>query len=202
MIKNRTFLLAALVSAGLLVAGTSQAGVSISVNLPGISVNLNDAPPPPREEVIPAPRPGWVWHPGYWNWNGHEHVWIGGSWAKERPGYIWVPERWEQRDGRWVMSPGRWDRHKGADWRDAQKAEFSRWNEWHDRDMRRDWKGPSGGDSHAAQAAHDNQDASPRSNRHDNGRADEGQHDNGRGKQDRHDDHRRDSRDDDNHDRR
>jgi hypothetical protein len=28
------------------------------------------APPRPRVVVVPAPRPGWIWSPGYWNWSG------------------------------------------------------------------------------------------------------------------------------------
>ena len=50
------------------------------------------APPPPRVEVVPAPRPGYVWAPGYWAWEGGRHVWRGGHWVVVRPGYYGVPE--------------------------------------------------------------------------------------------------------------
>ena len=51
------------------------------VSLPGTArtfVEVQIAPPPPRVEVVPAPRVGYVWAPGYWRWNGHRHVWING----------------------------------------------------------------------------------------------------------------------------
>jgi hypothetical protein len=43
------------------------------VSTPAIArVNLNFdiqvAPPPPQDEVVPAPRPDFVWAPGYWAW--------------------------------------------------------------------------------------------------------------------------------------
>ena len=67
-------------------------------------------PPPPRVEVIPA-RPGevYVWHPGYWHWNGRDFVWIAGRYV-ERPHRRaqWVAEHWEPRGGRWVLVPGHW----------------------------------------------------------------------------------------------
>jgi len=54
-------------------------------------VNLNFdvevVPPPARVEVVPAPRPGYVWAPGYWAWEGGRHVWRGGHWVVVRPGY-------------------------------------------------------------------------------------------------------------------
>jgi len=139
---TKTFLLTALVSAGLMAAQPGQAQVSISVNLPGISVNLNDAPPPPRVEVMPDPRRGFVWHPGYWNWNGNAYVWIAGVWVKERPGFIWVPPRWVEHNGRWEMDKGRWNRHQGGDWRAAQQAQFKQWDNWRQKDMKREWHGP------------------------------------------------------------
>ena len=64
---------------------------------------LDVAPPAPRYEVVPAPRAGYVWQPGYWDWRGDRHYWRKGYWVRERPGYYWHPSRWEQRDGRWYM---------------------------------------------------------------------------------------------------
>ncbi|MBI4190293.1 MAG: YXWGXW repeat-containing protein [Betaproteobacteria bacterium] len=36
------------------------------------SIGVEIGPPPARVEIIPAPRPGFVWAPGYWAWNGGE----------------------------------------------------------------------------------------------------------------------------------
>ena len=73
-------------------------------------VDILVAPPPPRVVVVPPARVGYVWAPGYWRWNGHEHVWVDGRWLAERRGYRWVPERWEQRGDRWHFEEGHWER--------------------------------------------------------------------------------------------
>lgn len=70
------------------------------------------APPPVREEVIPAPRAGYVWAPGYWDWRHGHHVWVRGHWERERHGMYWHPSRWEQRDGRWAFVRGGWHRDR------------------------------------------------------------------------------------------
>src|ERR1700749_1874943 len=44
------------------------------------------APPVPRVAIVPAPRRGWIWSPGYWSWTGAAYVWIDGIWLMERPG--------------------------------------------------------------------------------------------------------------------
>ncbi len=43
---------------------------AVSMPLPSLAavdVELNFAPPPAVVEVVPAPRPGYVWSPGYYN---------------------------------------------------------------------------------------------------------------------------------------
>lgn len=77
-----------------------------------VDVDINVAPPPPRYEVAPPPRVGFVWAPGYWAWdNGHHHhVWRRGHYVRERRGYHWTPDRWAEHDGRYRYEPGRWDR--------------------------------------------------------------------------------------------
>ena len=68
-------------------------------------------PPPERVEVVPGPRHGYVWAPGYWNYHGHRHVWVGGHWVRERPGYVYQSPRWVERNGGWYMERERWARH-------------------------------------------------------------------------------------------
>jgi hypothetical protein len=75
-----------------------------------VGVYLNFAPPPPMVEMVPPPRYGYVWVPGYWAWRHHQHVWVQGAWVRERPGYIYQPHRWVERDGRWYFENGRWGR--------------------------------------------------------------------------------------------
>jgi hypothetical protein len=74
-------------------------------------VVIGSAPPPPVYERIPAPRHGYVWAPGYWQWNGHRHNWVQGQWLEARPGYAYAAPSWHQRDGRWYMEPARWNAH-------------------------------------------------------------------------------------------
>ena len=91
------------------VAPTAQARVDVFVNV---------APPEARYERAPAPRAGYVWTAGYWDWRNNRHVWNKGRWERERAGYFYHPHRWEQRDGRWVNQPGRWDRNRPSGDRD------------------------------------------------------------------------------------
>jgi hypothetical protein len=82
-----------------------------AASAPALSqVYVQVAPPPPRTEVVPAPRRGYVWVPGYWDWRGKRHVWVNGTWVRERRGYHYAAPRWHERNGRWVLERGRWDR--------------------------------------------------------------------------------------------
>jgi hypothetical protein len=74
------------------------------------TVIVREAPPEPRQEAVPAPRRGYVWAPGHWEWRGNRHVWVNGHFLRARRGQHWEAERWVQRDGRWEMRPGRWAR--------------------------------------------------------------------------------------------
>ena len=33
--------------------------------------------------VQPAPRAGYIWSPGHWEWNGRRHVWVAGRWIAD-----------------------------------------------------------------------------------------------------------------------
>jgi hypothetical protein len=75
----------------------------------GVGIEIGVAPPAAIVET-PAPRPGYVWAPGFWRWEGHRHVWVGGHWLRGRPGYHWTPDRWTEHGGRYHYEPGRWER--------------------------------------------------------------------------------------------
>jgi hypothetical protein len=66
------------------------------------------APPPVIVEAVPAPRFGFVWIPGIWNWQGLHHVWIPGHWIQERPGFYWVRDRWSHHGHGWHFETGYW----------------------------------------------------------------------------------------------
>ena len=95
-------LLGALVAASLMGFGAAaQAQYSAIVSV---------APPAPRVEVVPAPRSGWVWAPGHWQWQGNQYVWVEGHWLRERAGYEYREPRWVQRrNGEWILVGGDWE---------------------------------------------------------------------------------------------
>lgn len=134
----RNTLIASLLVAGSILSVPASASVSIGMDIrvPGVSIDLYGAPPPPRFEAWPGARRGYVWHPGYWRWEGRNYVWVGGRWARERPGYVWVPERWERHGRDWVFVAGRWNSDRN--WREAQHRERNRWESWRRDDMRRE----------------------------------------------------------------
>jgi hypothetical protein len=105
MIKRKLMLGALAVTSIAMMPLTAPAAVDVYVDI---------APPAPRYEVVPPPRAGYVWQPGYWEFAGDRHYWRKGYWVRERPGYYWHPSRWENEHGRWVLRPGGWYRERYA----------------------------------------------------------------------------------------
>ncbi len=79
-----------------------------AVALPSVAaIYIDVAPPDPRVEVVPVPRAGYVWAPGYWGYRNGHHVWLKGHWERERQGRYWHPGHWVEREGRWAfVEPG------------------------------------------------------------------------------------------------
>src|SRR4051812_46024784 len=73
MTKKRKLLLAALAAAPISCAVPAFAALDVYVDAP---------PPAARYEVVPAPRAGFVWQPGYWDWSHGRHAWHKGYWVK------------------------------------------------------------------------------------------------------------------------
>jgi len=87
-------------------AGPADAQLQAEIFIP-------TAPPPPRVEVVPVLPSERVelerWQPGYWRWNGHQHVWVEGRYiVRPQPRAEWIPGRWEQRPRGWVYVEGHW----------------------------------------------------------------------------------------------
>ena len=74
-----------------------------------VGVDVRVAPPPPRYERVRV-RPGYVWTPGYWRWNGRAHYWVGGNYVPVRRGYVYVPPRWNPYGRGWRFNEGHWAR--------------------------------------------------------------------------------------------
>ena len=69
------------------------------------------APPAPMYEAVPAPRAGYVWDAGHYEWRGNQYVWVPGRWLQARQGYDYMERRWVQRaNGQWVLVGGNWER--------------------------------------------------------------------------------------------
>ena len=93
-----------------------------------IDFYVNIAPPAPRYEIVPAPRAGYVWAPGYWDYRSNRYVWTRGHWERERRGYYYHPTQWSEHEGKWYRYNGRWSRdenrlryYDGRAWRAADR---------------------------------------------------------------------------------
>ena len=98
-----------------LILGTLVAASLGSFTLPAaartnVDFHVSVAPPPVQYEVVPAPRMGFVWVPGIWEWRSHRHVWVGGHWVRSRPGHVYHRPRWYDHNGRWYFAHGGWRR--------------------------------------------------------------------------------------------
>jgi|SRR5690349_11023670 len=96
----------------MLVAGAivAAAGAAAMPSVSAADIFVRVGPPPARVEAVPAPRHGYVWAPGYWDWRGHRYAWVSGHWVRARPGYVYSAPRWQERNGGWYMERGHWDR--------------------------------------------------------------------------------------------
>ena len=91
----------------LTVLAAASATISVSaIAAPYVDVRVG--PPPPRHEVVPPARAGYVWSPGYWDWRGHRHVWVNGHWERARHGHVYHEPRWEQSGDQWRLHHGNW----------------------------------------------------------------------------------------------
>ena len=88
---------------------SAAASIAPGVSLAAVNIDIDVAPPPARVEVVPGPREGYVWAPGYWAWRGHEHVWVGGHWsARPHPGAVWMHAHWSSHGHHHVWVSGYW----------------------------------------------------------------------------------------------
>jgi hypothetical protein len=91
-------------------AALTVAALGVAIPSYSATVIVRTAPPPPREEMAPAARKGYVWRAGHWDWRGNKYVWVKGSWVKARRGYHYVQPAWVEDNGRWRRNPGAWRR--------------------------------------------------------------------------------------------
>lgn len=108
--QQKTLLAAAIAAASLFGAGVAQAVPAVvAPSYPAHVVQL--APPAPIYEAVPAPRSGYVWAPGHYEFRDGRYVWNQGRWLESRAGWAWQEARWQQRpDGSWFLVGGQWVR--------------------------------------------------------------------------------------------
>jgi len=83
--------------------------VPLAAPVLGAEVTSDTAPPPARIERV-APREGFIWAPGYWQWKGNAYYWVSGTYIFERRGAHWIPDQWQQTGTHWQYVRGRWER--------------------------------------------------------------------------------------------
>ncbi len=94
-----------LIAAALLLGSAAMAPAMAQVD---VSIVVGSAPPPLRLETMPPPRAGYIWAPGYWNWDGYRHVWLPGRWEPERHGMYFQQPLWIHSGSGWRLDRGGW----------------------------------------------------------------------------------------------
>lgn len=138
--QRKTLLAAALAGGALM--GLSSVAQAVPAVVAGASthghVYTQPAPPAPVYEAVPAPRTGWAWAPGHYQWRDGRYAWVPGRWIQDRPGWDWQEARWMQRpDGSWYLVGGQWVRSEAYAYDDDDE-------DWRDRRWRSQRFGPNG----------------------------------------------------------
>ncbi|MEO8081634.1 MAG: hypothetical protein ABI641_13965 [Caldimonas sp.] len=97
------------------VLAAASATFSAPASSAPVSFDIRVGPPAPRYEVVPAPRRGYIWTPGYWDWRRNRHHWVAGTWARDRPGYLYTQPTWVENGGHWRLQRGAWARRGNRD---------------------------------------------------------------------------------------
>jgi hypothetical protein len=82
----------------------------------GVGVSVSIAPPelPVYEQPI-CPGDGYIWTPGYWDYDPADgYYWVPGTWV-EAPevGFLWTPGYWGWGNGGYFFNQGYWGPHVG-----------------------------------------------------------------------------------------
>jgi hypothetical protein len=106
---NRKLILGSLVA--VLIGGMSLPSAART----DVDFYVNVAPPPLRYEIVPAPRIGWIWVPGYWDWRYKRHHWVPGHYVRHRPGFYYAPAHWAHRGDRYYYNRPEWRHDRDRD---------------------------------------------------------------------------------------
>lgn len=97
-----------LIAAAAIVIGSAAFIPAQALAQVDVNIVVGKAPPPMRYEIVPTPRRGYEWVPGYWNWSGRHHVWSEGHWERVRPGYAYHRPEWRHGGEGWRLHRGGW----------------------------------------------------------------------------------------------
>jgi len=109
-LKIRNLLIAALITAPLLMLPAAQAQIAV-----GFAVSVHVAPPVlPVYVQPPLPAPGYMWTPGYWAYGDAGYYWVPGVWVQPpTAGLLWTPGYWGYEGGVYGWHAGYWGPHIG-----------------------------------------------------------------------------------------
>lgn len=95
------------IAAGTLAAAALSACVVAPMYPPEPAVVVQQSPPRPYVEVVPAaPFAGAIWINGYWGWSRNRYEWVPGRYEHPRSRHHWR----DQPRGGWSQEGGRWGR--------------------------------------------------------------------------------------------
>jgi hypothetical protein len=99
-----------LLAAGLFATPMLAALPLVATAQVSIGVSIGIAPPPlPVYEQPVVPAPGYIWTPGYWDWDGSDYYWVPGTWVMPpEVGLLWTPGWWGWSDGYYHWHAGYW----------------------------------------------------------------------------------------------
>ncbi len=80
----------------------------------GISVSFGPPALPVYEQPL-CPEDGYIWTPGYWNYDQDDgYYWVPGTWVEApEPGYLWTPGWWGWGGSAFFFHEGYWGPHVG-----------------------------------------------------------------------------------------
>lgn len=98
----------------------TRAALLICLALPAASwarvdVFISIAPPPlPVYVQPPLPDEGYIWSPGYWEYEDGDYYWIPGTWIRPPAvGMFWTPGYWAWSNSGYFFNRGYWGREVG-----------------------------------------------------------------------------------------
>jgi hypothetical protein len=126
-----------LITAAMMIATTSAAFMPEKAHAQvNLNITIGNPPPPPRHEVVPVARPGYIWAPGYWDWDGRNHAWREGHWERARQGEVYQRPEWVRADNGWRLREGGWrrDGYQRDEHREHRERHEDRADHRHDRE--------------------------------------------------------------------